>query len=178
MQKKNLKNYRLVIYVLVICAIFSAMIFIVSTPVFVWHRKAVCKSRIETLGKAMLIYAGDYDEVYPTADKWCDLLIEQTSVNRHQGITKKDFKCPANTKARCSYAINPNVSPRSNPRLVLLFETKGGWNQFGGAELLSAENHKGKGCNVLFCDLHVEFIKAEGFGQLKWGSEINDKPIR
>jgi hypothetical protein len=39
--------------------------------------------------------------------------------------------------------------------LVLLFETKGGWNQYGGPELLSTKNHKGDGCHVLINDSHV-----------------------
>lgn len=45
------------------------------------------------------------------------------------------------------------------------------WNQVGGPELLTTENHKGEGCNVLFNDLHVEFIKMERIGELKWGVE-------
>ena len=45
------------------------------------------------------------------------------------------------------------------------------WNQFGGSELLTTDNHKGEGCNVLFNDLHVEFIKTERLGELKWDVE-------
>jgi len=52
----------------------------------------------------------------------------------------------------------------------LLFETKKGWNQHGGRELLTLENHKGEGCNVLFNDKSVRFIKAEDVNELKWGS--------
>jgi hypothetical protein len=127
-------------------------------------QRMVCGTNLSRLGKAMLIYSCG-DGPYPTADKWCDILIEDMDV------TEKDFRCPANRKERCSYAINPNVSPHSNPRLVLLFETKGGWNKFGGPELLTTENHKGEGCNILFNDLHVEFVKPERLGELKWKGE-------
>jgi prepilin-type processing-associated H-X9-DG protein len=48
------------------------------------------------------------------------------------------------------------------------------WNQFGGSELLTTDNHKGEGCNVLFNDLHVEFIKTERLGELKWDVEEKD----
>ena len=48
------------------------------------------------------------------------------------------------------------------------------WNQVGGPELLTTENHKGEGCNVLFNDWHVEFVKAERLGELKWGAEEKD----
>jgi len=49
-----------------------------------------------------------------------------------------------------------------------LFESKPGWNQHGGPELLNPDNHNGKGCNVLFNDAHVEFVKTEDFNDLKW----------
>jgi hypothetical protein len=46
------------------------------------------------------------------------------------------------------------------------------WNQVGGPELLTTENHKGEGCNVfLFNDMHVEFVKAERIAELKWDAE-------
>ena len=88
---------------------------------------------------------------------------------------EKSFKCPASKKGRCHYAMNPNCEPKSPSDMVLLFETKGGWNQFGGSELLTTENHGGKGCNVLFNDGHVEFVRPERLGELKWKVEGNEK---
>ena len=64
--------------------------------------------------------------------------------------------------------MNPNLSPRSQPGLVLLIETEGGWNQTGGAEILTTENHHSKGCNVLFNDSHVEFVRANKIPELTW----------
>jgi prepilin-type processing-associated H-X9-DG protein len=52
--------------------------------------------------------------------------------------------------------------------VVLLFESRPGWNQSGGPELLTTENHHGKGCNVLFVDGSVRFIKSEELVGLKW----------
>jgi hypothetical protein len=70
---------------------------------------------------------------------------------------------------------------------VLVFETECGkercWNRFGGAEILSFENHHMptilprkdgfyvRGCNVLFNDGTVRFIKPEEVGKLKWKSD-------
>jgi len=34
--------------------------------------------------------------------------------------------------------------------------------------LLNPDNHGGKGCNILFNDGHVEFVKTDQFGNLKW----------
>jgi prepilin-type processing-associated H-X9-DG protein len=113
----------------------------------------------------MQFYASDYNDKYPAADKWCDLLI------RHSKVEEKMFVCPYAEKGRCHFAINPNCKKNSPNDIVLLFETKGGWNQVGGTEILTFENHNGKGCSVLFNDGRVEFVKKEDFGELKWATE-------
>ena len=64
--------------------------------------------------------------------------------------------------------MNPDREPNSSDDMVLLFETEDGWNQFGGPELLTFENHGSKGCNVLFNDGHKEFIKPSQVSKLKW----------
>jgi len=80
-----------------------------------------------------------------------------------------------------NYGLNPNVEPNSASTVVLLFETEHGWNQFGGPELVSVKNHieiYGKeGCNVLFNDGNVMFIKAKDISELNWGKAHlkNDK---
>ncbi len=47
----------------------------------------------------------------------------------------------------------------------------GRWNQVGGPEDVTFDNHEGFGCNVLFCDGHVDFVKAEDIGKLRWTVE-------
>jgi len=126
-----------------------------------------CIANISGLRKAILLYAGDNDGQYPTAHRWCDLLV------KHVDVHGERFRCPGNRKERCSYAINPNAEPNSQNDIVLLFETKGGWNQFGGAEILTFENHEGKGCNVLYNGGDVEFVKPEEVGRLKWKPDKN-----
>ncbi|MHC4456086.1 MAG: DUF4190 domain-containing protein [Planctomycetota bacterium] len=125
----------------------------------------ICSRNLKGLHKAILLYSNDYGGQYPQANKWCDLLVE------HANASSEKFVCDSAAEGRCHYAINPNAKPNSPPDVVLLFETKGGWNQFGGSELLTFENHKGKGCNVLFNDRSVRFIKPEAVGELKWGVE-------
>jgi prepilin-type processing-associated H-X9-DG protein len=123
----------------------------------------MCGLNMSGLGKALLVYSADNNDCYPTSYKWCDLLVEKAEVS------EKQFACPhAKQKSRSNYAINPNAEPNLPPDTVLLFETKGGWNQSGGPELMTFENHDGKGCNVLFNDGHIEFIKPDEVGKLKW----------
>ncbi|MHC4481921.1 MAG: DUF4190 domain-containing protein [Planctomycetota bacterium] len=126
--------------------------------------RVVCGTNMSRLVKVMVVYANN-DELgrFPTADKWCDLLLELDYVS------EKQFVCPEAGEGRCHYAMNPNAgTAAANPDMVLLFETKGGWNQFGGPEILTTENHKGKGCNVAFVDTHVESVKTSELGKLKW----------
>ncbi len=44
----------------------------------------------------------------------------------------------------------------------------------GGPEILTVENHQGDGCNVLFVDGHVEFVRQAGLSQLRW---TNNSPL-
>ena len=118
------------------------------------------------LGRAMLIYANDQDG-FPDTSKWCDLLIE------HAELNPGTFRCKgALQQGRCHYAMNKNVINFSKrdipPDMVVLFETHPGWNQVGGPELLTTDNHQGEGCNILFADNHVEFVRTQNLDRLKW----------
>jgi hypothetical protein len=134
-------------------------------------KRMVCASNLKGLGMALMLYANDYDDEYPTADKWCDLLIQYVDMSPKQFICKGSDS----REGESSYALNKNVVDKKAseipPDVVLLFETKGGWNQYGGPEILTFENHKGKGCNVLFNNCHVVFIKPEQLEELKWQVE-------
>ena len=132
-----------------------------------------CEVNLRGLYQAIQTYANDNDGQYPRTDKWCDLLVQSADLEKKWFV--KFFLCRSAVRGgdegRCHYAINPNCEPNSAGDIVLLFETKGGWNQFGGPELLTADNHMGKGCNVLFNDGHVEFVHPERPGELKWGED-------
>ncbi len=131
------------------------------------HR-IVCGRNLEGLGKALSIYANDFDDKYPTPEKWCDLLIQYAE------ITEKSFRCPAAKKGRSHYAINPNCQLKSPPDVVLLFEAGPGWNQFGGPERLVGDRHWWRGSCVLFNDSQLQFIRKKDIGQLKWKAEVGD----
>lgn len=130
--------------------------------------RMICGSNLAGLGKGLLLYAEEHGS-YTESDKWCDILLGS------EYVTEKMFKCPDNKKVRCGYSMNPNCEPNSPPDAVLLFESKGGWNSYGGSELFTAENHKKEGGNVLFNDCHVMFIKTDPNGlllkALNWGEK-------
>ena len=116
--------------------------------------------RMIEIARAMRLYANEHDNQYPAASQWCDLLYKYTNIGEEEWCNE-----------RYHYALNPNCEPNSPPDMVLLFETKGGWNKSGGLEILSYENHYVKGCNILFNDGHVEFVKPKKLSKLKWGNK-------
>jgi hypothetical protein len=130
--------------------------------------KMDCGSNMKSLGGCLVFYAGtESDGKFPTPNKWCDLLLER------RVLTKGSlhlFACRGAQKGPCNYALNPTCDANSPGDVVLLFETKGGWNQYGGPEILTTENHGGKGCNVVSKNGSVRFVKTEELGQLKWDS--------
>ena len=157
-----------VITISIIIIIISIIgFFIIEQRPRVLPPRMVCGTNINGLGKALLVYTNDFNG-YPTPEIWCDLLIEYCEV------TPKSFRCKGAKEGPCNYAINKylaEITTAKDPDMVVLFETYPGWNQVGGPEILTIENHKGEGCNVVFLDTHTEFIKAEDISKLKWKPE-------
>jgi hypothetical protein len=137
-----------------------------------------CGLHLEKLGKAISIYSKENNVKYPDPNIWYELLLKDRLIEKDDFICPEvkfrwerqllPFPIPINRKSY--YAINPNCEPNSPPDMVLLFETKGGWNLAGGMELLTAENHRGV-CFVLLNDGSLERIyKTEQFAALKWNT--------
>ncbi len=100
-------------------------------------------------------FRSEYEWAYQSPDKWCDEILSN----------KDCFKCPSGG----SYAMNPNCKLNSPGDMVLLFETKAGWNQHGGQELFTFDNHEPKGGCVLLNDGTVKFIRTEEeLHKLRW----------
>ena len=127
--------------------------------------RQVCGTNLRQIGIVMTMYAEENNQ-YPAADRWCDLLLE------HAEITKNSLRCPSAPEGPCNYAMNKNIEKldlnNAPPDMVLLFETSPGWNQSGGPEILTTENHQDDGCNILFADGRVEFVKRKNLKDLKW----------
>jgi prepilin-type processing-associated H-X9-DG protein len=133
----------------------------------VYAERTVCLTNLSGLGKAMLLYADDNNDKFPTPAKWCDILSDDPDM----GIIPKMFICKSAGQGPCNYAMNKNLEnlgPNAPGDMVLLFETTPGWNQCGGPEILSLENHRGEGCNIMFVDCHVEWITKDDLDKLRW----------
>ena len=139
-----------------------------------------CGTNMSGLGKAINSYAQVNYGKYPNPEKWCDLLLEADQAKIRQFMCLPDFKIqylwfncsrPKPKKGRSHYAMNTNCTPDSPGDTVLLFETTLGWNKHGGKELLTLDNHNGNGCNILFNDWHVTWVRRPQ--ELNWGISSN-----
>jgi hypothetical protein len=114
----------------------------------------------------------NYYKSYPPSAEWCDSIIKRYELggyNKSVSDFKEALICPSAGEGKCHYAMNPNCRPDSPKDMVLLFETKDGWNQNGGPELFTFDNHDPKGGCVLFNDGSVKFIRTEEeLNNLKW----------
>jgi len=109
---------------------------------------------------------------YPIPSEWCDDMPRLYPTMGESGTSHwgtKPYICPSASKSKNHYAMNPNCKPNSPSDMVLLFETKAGWNQHGGLELFTFDNHDPKGGCVLLNDCTVKFIRTrEELLQLRW----------
>ncbi len=123
--------------------------------------KLICGDNLSVLGKAIHLYVQDRN--FPL-EEWCDALITGGYV------IPQTFICPSSPAqvGESSYALNENLLSATGPDVVMIFETTPGWNQVGGANLLSAESHAGEGCNICYADGHVEFVETEDIPALVW----------
>jgi hypothetical protein len=108
--------------------------------------------------------------IYPPPAKWCvDMIRAYESAGMSNKALMKPHICPSAGLGENHYAMNPNCNPDSPAEMVLLFESKAGWNQHGGPELFTFDNHDPKGGCVLLNDGTVKFIRTpEELLQLRW----------
>jgi len=99
--------------------------------------------------------------VYPSPVRWCDDLVQVYRKALTDKQIMQPYRCPSADEGKCHYAMNPKCEPNSPGDMVLLFETKAGWNQHGGPELFTFDNHDPKGGCVLLNDGTVNFIRTE-----------------
>jgi hypothetical protein len=146
------------------------------------HLRVECAANLTNLWNRFKLYyeaekyrtkvSSDNNEIiYPPPAKWCDDMIPAyKSIGMLDYWLRKPLICPAKSEDnKCNYAMNPNCKYDSASDTVLLFEAKKGWNQHGGPELFTFDNHDPKGGCVLLNDGTVKFIRTEKeLQQLRW----------
>ena len=131
--------------------------------------RLTCAGHLEGLWDSFSLFLADKG-AYPAPNKWCDAIARhRRTQDQSKEHTRDLFKCPSAGRGRSHYAMNPHCEPNSPPDTVLLFETKAGWNQHGGPDLFTFDNHDPRGGNVRLNDGTVKFIRTEEeLAQLRW----------
>jgi hypothetical protein len=125
-----------------------------------------CRSHMKTLASALDDHTNATGR-RPDSSKWCDVI-------RAYVADAEDFTCPFDRIGPCSYAMNKNLpeSLKDVPSdMVVLFESDPGWNQVGGPEAALTDQPPWPGCNVLFGNGQVEFVKAADIAKLRWRTD-------
>jgi hypothetical protein len=132
-----------------------------------WHRFQLYNEAEKYRAKDS---SGNGEIIYPSPVNWCDAMILAYKIIAVDHWIRKPLICPSTSEGnKCNYAMNPDCKPDSPGDMVLLFETKAGWNQHGGPELFTFNNHDPRGGCVLLNDGTVKFIRTtEELQQLRW----------
>lgn len=150
-------------------ALILLIFFILIIPI---ERIELCAIDLRNLSEVMWTYAVDNNYKWPNGQEWCDVL--QNKIPEDHRVW---FKCRGDKVGPCSYALNrhaENMDVKIRTNIVLLFESKPGWNQVGGQELLSTNNHNGKGCSIVFWNGRVEFVQTNELENLRWKISRNE----
>ncbi|MFH1883138.1 MAG: hypothetical protein ABIL62_10555 [Planctomycetota bacterium] len=140
----------------------------ITTQIQPFQLRLDCADNLRSLC-SLLQFLFRSGKTYPLS-KWCDTIVRYCRFDYiSKGYGMRYFKCPTAGPGKCHYAMNRNCKPNSPPDTVLLFETKGGWNQHGGPELFTFDNHDPRGGCVLLNDGTVKFIRTmEEYQKLRW----------
>lgn len=92
-----------------------------------------CESNLRELVLTVKRYANDHGDILPMGTNWCEAVRDYTP-------SLAIFTCPgSDPQQRASFAFNRNLAGRNqeeiHPDTVLLFESPGGWNATGTAEM-------------------------------------------
>ena len=153
----------------VVAALLMILLVVIAFPILNRMRPKAratsCLSNVKQLQLGMLMYAQDYNEVFPPAGKWCDVTMPYTK-------NTQIYVCPQASGGVGSYAMNDGLSGRelsaivSPAQTVSLFDSTPGWNVYGGSSLI-VNRHNG-GANFGFADGHAKWMAPGSTSSCTW----------
>jgi len=135
------------------------------------YEMRACQSNMSRLHASLKGYADNHNELLPAGPNWCDELLEENDELAAIFVCQNSDGKPGQS----SYALNKNVAGQNLWELprdtVLLFETTAGWNQVGGAELATTDNHSlvtGGPCNEVLARGRSQHSSSDKIHELRW----------
>lgn len=154
---------------LILSFIIGAMMAAVMFPMFARAREKAlalsCQSNIKQICLGILMYSQDYDEKFPLATNWEDIVVSQYIKDQRVAV------CPKAPTLRSGYAYNAQLSGRERNTIkkpaetVAILESDKGWNAAGGRELLPSPPRHVDGDNYGFVDGHVRWFSRRSMRQ-------------
>lgn len=172
--KGRLSGSGLAIAGIVVSAIFVLMLPLLAAMMLPALAKAKakaqtihCVNNAKQIALGVIMYA-DANTNCPAAATWCDAVLTEVG-------SERVFQCgAANKEGRSHYAYNANLDGfdlnkvKDPATTVLIFESAGGWNLSGGAELLLQNSRHNRKIVVGFVDGHVEQVNESDLSRLNW----------
>lgn len=155
------------VVVIVILGIIAAVLFpIVAQPIG-RSKQPQCLSNAKQLGLSMMMYAQDYDEHLPPAEKWMTVSMPYI---KNQAI----YVCPVvkteNPKTPASYAMDTRLSGKSLNKLkepanraVIYDSTRTDWDATDPGQTFAPRHNEGKQGSLVFADGHAKQVSREQF---------------
>ena len=173
---KNLKG-RSYAWIALVLAFLYIIMGMNSVARFMSDKVYTTEYNLRLLSTIIGRYAGNNKGYLPTAERWCDELMEY-----NKSLSRENFSHPRVQDRRI--AFNKNLSGLRlsdvGGDVVLLFEADGGWNLNGGTELLE-EMQELNDTYVLFVDGSIYNYRFKDRGVLKWDSNSEEtfiEPLR
>ncbi len=156
-----------------------ALLSMPSVDVFETVRSSISGGRsrdVRQIAETIKEYSKDHDGQLPPFNNWCNALTDfNPKISSCLGSDGAGLDVSGLPGKFSCFALNENLTGiplRQIPKnVVLLFETAPAANPVGGCSSIRdyEDEFNGKGCVILFGDLHLEFVKTRHFGGLKWG---------
>ena len=161
-------------------------------------QQMICAENLSIIGKAIVTYTSKHNDIYPPADSWCDVLIRDCNVSPKRFCCPTDGKVAGRSSYAFNINLSGKKTSQAPPDVVLLYETNLAVNPTGGPEILSTQKHHVLlfstdttstvnpanepkihsaqapdriGCNVLFANSRVKFVKTKELSTLRWTLE-------